>query len=114
MAPHCTTNAENKQLPKGSKISVFRFPADESIKKRWTNAVPKQNFKAPLFAGLCVKHFVYTDFQTESTDSNSSRKGKKELYGSLRKNKLKEDAIPTHWPGCPALLYLPRDQQHLP
>ena len=104
VAPNCTTNSENRKLPKDQRTSVHRFPANLGIRKRWVNAVSITNFVSSQYSALCAKHFRPTDFFTESADSNSTRKKRKDDQGSLVRRKLYEDAIPTIWPGCPESL----------
>jgi hypothetical protein len=65
VAPKCTTNAENRVLPKEKRINVFRFPEDKKetkeIRQRWINAVPIENFEPSKYSALCLKHFVGRD-----------------------------------------------------
>ena len=50
---------------------------------------------------ICHKHFLCTDYESERTDQNSSRKFKK---GELHLWKLKPDAVPSVWPDLPSHL----------
>ena len=75
VGPNCSTNSENKLLPKGQKISVFHFPDENDIelRRKWINATPLKNFQPTKNTVLCAKHFIETDFKLKSSDTNSTR-----------------------------------------
>jgi hypothetical protein len=37
--PHCRGNYAG-----GEKVSVFRFPEDKELKKKWIRSIPRENF----------------------------------------------------------------------
>ena len=100
VGPNCPTNSENKLLPKGQKISVFHFPDENDIelRRKWINATPLKNFQPTKNTVLCAKHFIETDFKLKSSDTNSTRSKIKSL-DQLQRRLLKEDAVPSQWPG---------------
>ena len=106
IAPGCSTNKENKVLAKEDRISVFHFPKENDqtreLRKRWINAVPREDWKPSEYSRLCEKHFTESDFKKRRTDTNSTRKKLHEV--DLLRKELTENAVPTQWPGCPALL----------
>ena len=102
IAPECTTPRENKSLPKGQKISQFYFPNQDlfpEIRKRWISAVPRVGFTPSKNSVLCEKHFIPSDFRTTSKDTNSTRAKQREKVITVKA--LKDNAVPSKWPGCP-------------
>ena len=51
---------------------------------------------------VCEKHFNDNDFQTDRTDSHSTRK--KVKGKQLKRKRLKKDVVPSKWPGIPSYL----------
>ena len=82
-------------------ISVFSFPENQELRRKWMRAIPRDNWEPTSNSGVCKQHFKPDDLALERTDTNERRKKKKEPLGLIR---LKSDAIPTIFPNCPAYL----------
>ena len=53
----CVTGClSGRPSPEGEKVQVFKFPTDESMKKRWLKLIGKKNVWPG--AVICKKHFV--------------------------------------------------------
>ena len=52
--PLCNTNDDSST---SSKMSVHKFPADESEKKAWTKAIPRENLLVTKYTVVCGKHW---------------------------------------------------------
>ena len=63
--------------------------------------IPRENFDVSIHTRICHKHFLRTDYESERTVQNSSRKFKK---GELHLWKLKPDDVPSIWPDLPSHL----------
>ena len=82
------------------KISVFSFPIEEDLLQRWVRSIPRDKWKPSSNSGVCELHFVAADIVSEREDSNK-RRGKKD---DLKLRRLKSDAVPTIFNGCPSYL----------
>ena len=51
----CKTNYSSKKL-KSDKISVYRFPEDETEKEKWIKAVPNANLRVTRDTAVCELH----------------------------------------------------------
>ena len=66
-------------------VSYHAFPADQKIHKIWVSRVPKKNWTIKSSSTLCGKHFLPSDYNGHSTDSNKARKKAKDATGIKRK-----------------------------
>ena len=82
-------------------ISVFSFPENQELRRKWMRAIPRDNWEPTSNSGVCKQYFKPDDLALERTDTNERRKKKKEPLALIR---LKSDAIPTIFPNCPAYL----------
>ena len=70
--PGCKTGYKsNKTI---EKISLFKFPVDESLKQLWIKAIPRKNWTLTYTHRVCAKHFHEEDFFADSIDKNVSRR----------------------------------------
>ena len=90
-----------KNQENGEKIHWHKFPEDKKKLAIWKSKIPRENFDVSIHTRICHKHFLRTDYESERTDQNSSRKFKK---GELHLWKLKPDAVPSVWPDLPSHL----------
>ncbi|XP_049954783.1 uncharacterized protein LOC126470814 [Schistocerca serialis cubense] len=105
--PGCTGNYRT-----GKKISVFRFPKDAELRKKWTHAIRRQNFTPSEHSVVCQEHFSQSDLILQSTavDWKTGRT----LALPLEKPRLKENAVPCFLPNCPSYLSSRQDVQREP
>ena len=97
-----TKKGEKKQENgEKEKIHWHKFPEDKKKLAVWKSKIPRENFNVSIHTRICHKHFLRTDYESERTDQNSSRKFKK---GELHLWKLKPDAVPSVWPDLPSHL----------
>ena len=82
-------------------ISVFSFPENQELRRKWMRAIPRDNWESTSNSGVCKQHFKPDDLALERTDTNERRTEKKEPLALLR---LKSNVIPTIFPNCPAYL----------
>ena len=105
-APGCYRINKTDGDSEKQKVSTFRFPKDDQLRKKWASAVPRESWKPNDNSVLCENHFVESDFQVEREDSNSRRL--KSRAKEMSRRKLKRHAVPSQWPDCPILLALIR------
>ena len=93
---------EKEQEQKNNKsVSVFSFPDDKDILQKWIRAIPRDNWKPTINSGVCELHFEPDAIVVERADSNKRREKKK---NHLKLRRLKSDAVPTIFEGCPSYL----------
>ena len=112
VAPNCDYNYESEKKKSAlncnnETIGIFEFPkhvVDPEKRSRWIACVPNENWYVSKTQKLhfCENHFRPEDVITKSTDSNNRRKRKKGS-DSLKRKRLKADALPCIWPGAPHL-----------
>ena len=93
------------------KLQIHQFPSHaKNPEKRalWIAKVPRADWKPSKDADLwiCQNHFRESDYVTESKDSNSRRKRKRNI-ATLPRRRLKDDVYPSVWPGSPEYLTKP-------
>ena len=94
---HTKTDNNEKE-----KVQMHKFPTDESRRSVWINRIPRKLNKKEKNSRICEKHFLLSDYVTERNDKQNRRINRKGKI--LKKRKLKEDAVPSVWPGLPAHL----------
>ncbi|XP_077519977.1 uncharacterized protein LOC144129777 [Amblyomma americanum] len=99
--PNCKSNYDG-----GPSVRVHRFPADPTMRAAWTRAVPRKDFLPTKYTVLCEKHFLPTDYlkTTAYTDIITG----KAVEVPLKTIRLKQTAIPSLSPKCPAYLSRPQ------
>lgn len=97
----------DKDTSNGDKprLSLHKLPCDEELRKKWIAAISRDNWTPTHNTRLCSKHFWPHDFQG-STDSNASRKRKREEDGIEVRQSLRANAVPSRFPSLP--FYLPK------
>ena len=100
-APGCRTGYDNdpNRGPDDPPVSTFQFPheKDPGRHARWVASVPRDQWQPSKNSRLCARHFLDSDFKQQSTDSNPHRKASV----NIKKKVLKDDSVPSQWPGCP-------------
>ena len=99
--PGCKTGYKSNKNPQ--KISLFRFPKNESLKAKWIKIIPRENWTWTDSHRVCANHFHEEDFETESTDHRASRKANRDIT-ELKQARLKPNAIPRIFMGLPKYL----------
>ena len=106
-APGCKTGYKNdpNRDPHGPVISMFRFPkeTDKNLRAQWIARLPREDYEPTKNSRLCARHFLDSDFRVERSDNNPRRNESI----NMKYKYLKDDAIPSQWPGCPQNLSKP-------
>ncbi|XP_062511813.1 THAP domain-containing protein 10-like [Corticium candelabrum] len=74
------------------QVSLFSFPQDPVLRKRWTEAVQRTRDKwnwPSRYSVLCSDHFTEDCFETDHLLASS--------FGIARRARLKPDVVPTHF-----------------
>ncbi|XP_047112066.1 THAP domain-containing protein 5-like [Schistocerca piceifrons] len=95
--PNCSGNYDN-----GPKVSVFYFPSDENLRRKWLSAVHRQDWTPSKHSVICELHFNKDDILS-STSMYDPKTGIL-LTAPLDRRRLRKDAIPSKLPGCPSYL----------
>ncbi|XP_046392184.1 THAP domain-containing protein 5-like [Ischnura elegans] len=95
--PHCRGNYAG-----GEKVSVFRFPEEDELKKKWIRRIPRENFIPTEYSRVCIKHFLAHDVYSET--SAFDEKTGKVITVKLPTPRLKAGAVPFVFLGCPSYL----------
>ncbi|XP_046391479.1 THAP domain-containing protein 5-like [Ischnura elegans] len=82
---HCRGNYAG-----GEKVSVFRFPEDDELKKKWIRRIPRENFIPTAYS--------------RSESSAFDEKTGKVITVKLPTPRLKAGAVPSVFLGCPSYL----------
>ena len=61
------------------KLSIFSFPKDQEIRRKWIRAIPRDNWEPTSNSGVCQHHFKPDDFVLYRTDTMNVGKTKKQL-----------------------------------
>ena len=83
-------------------LHVHKFPRNLERKQSWISKVPLKDFVPNTSSVICSAHFEEGAYKVEREDSNMRRAENKQ--NQLLVKVLKNDAIPTIWPNCPAYL----------
>ena len=71
-AAGCKPGYTSRKSEETEHVHWHSFPADAEKKKEiWYNKIPREKWELPKYPGICHKHFLPTDYET------NSRKGKK-------------------------------------
>ena len=95
-APGCKSGYDGK-LPIG--VTCHLLPKDKEIRKKWIQAIPREDWTPSASARICSLHFEEEDFVKERTDSNPNRQ-----RGELQRRRLKPNVVPHIFPNCPFYL----------
>ena len=94
-APGCRSGYVTQNGDEQIKLSFFKFPTDQELRKKWIHKVPRRGWVPTSNTVLCEKHFRSEDFQSERIDKTF---GRAEKRGKLQRKFVKPDAFPTIWP----------------
>lgn len=99
VVPACTSGYKSSKI----KVSVFGFPSDNTLKKKWEHAIPRKNLKITKNSGVCELHF-HDDMVVKQFSTIIN--GKTELLARERP-KLNNSAVPCVFPNLPSYLSKP-------
>ena len=106
VVPGCTSGyGPQSLLPDGVRIHCF--PTNPEKRQAWAKAIPRANWEPSKRSRVCSLHFDKSDYITERNDSNSRRHRDPEL----KLARLKPEAIPRTFPGCPSYLSTEKPKQ---
>lgn len=97
--PNCRPNYCDSE-----SVSFHQFPYDPTTRDAWIRSIPRKFEAISKQARVCSEHFCEHDFTTVSSDSNVSRRKKRQETKVEVKRKLKPTAIPHIFRGCPNYL----------
>ncbi|XP_044751591.1 uncharacterized protein LOC123311602 [Coccinella septempunctata] len=85
MPKSCSAKGCTVRFIKGANLKFHKYPKNEDLRKKWVEAVNRENFQPSEAAKLCSKHFQPDDY-----------------YINVHGNKcLKKEAIPSVFPDRP-------------
>ena len=99
--PRCTTGYKSNKSDK--KITLFGFPSDENLKKKWVAAIPRKEWQVSKNHKVCSEHFLSDDILTTSSENHDKRHCDRDNQ-TLKRLRLKLNAIPSIFPGLPKYL----------
>ncbi|GBN91237.1 hypothetical protein AVEN_21324-1 [Araneus ventricosus] len=82
--------------------AVFSFPNDERLRAKWLHAIPRTDFKITKNSKVCEKHFKDGAVLRNSTFYNE--KTGETISAPMKRPKLKENVVPSIFPGCPSYM----------
>ena len=85
-APGCRSGYVTQNGDEQIKLSFFKFPTDQELRKKWIHKVPRRGWMPASNTVLCEKHFRSEDFQSERIDKTCGRADKR---GQLQRKFLK-------------------------
>ena len=96
MPKRCVAAGCNNSVEKEG-ISVYTFPKDEALKKKWTNQVQRTRTGPTINSVLCSEHFTEECFEEsniihQSFGLKKNRRLKKGAVSSIFKRKAADDA----------------------
>ncbi|XP_042904288.1 uncharacterized protein [Parasteatoda tepidariorum] len=83
----CKGNYKN-----GPKVSVFRFPKSEEMKRKWINSIKRDSYQVNSHSRVCELHFVEEDIVRQASffDERTGRL----LTAPIKFPRLREGAVP--------------------
>lgn len=97
--PGCSSNYKSKK--EEGYISVFRFPTEETNRKRWIRNIPRRDWTPTNRSVVCIKHFEESDVSRVEIYKDSD--GNCHEYPRQRPLLL-PNAVPKIFPGLPSYL----------
>ncbi|GBM41413.1 hypothetical protein AVEN_172191-1 [Araneus ventricosus] len=102
MPSKCSVPACRGNYDESTKVAVFSFPNDERLREKWLHAIRRTDFKITKNSKVCEKHFKDGEVLRNSTFYNE--KTGETISAPLKRPKLKENAVPSIFPGCPSYM----------
>ncbi|GBL73880.1 hypothetical protein AVEN_230826-1 [Araneus ventricosus] len=66
----CSVPACRGNYHESNKVTVFGFPNDERLRKKWLHAIPRKDFNITKDSKVCEKHFKDGEVMRNSTFYN--------------------------------------------
>ncbi|GBO38635.1 hypothetical protein AVEN_122173-1 [Araneus ventricosus] len=107
----CSVPACRGNYDASNKVAVFNFPNDERLREKWLHAIPRKDFNITKnykinfsigFFRVCEKHFKDGEVLRNSTFYNE--KTGETISAPVKRPKLKENVVPSIFPGCPSYM----------
>ncbi|GBN38719.1 hypothetical protein AVEN_66626-1 [Araneus ventricosus] len=98
----CSVPACRGNYDESSKVAVFRFPNDERLREKWLHTISRTDFKITKNSKVCEKHFKDGEVLRNSTFYNE--KTGETISAPMKRPKLKENVVPSIFPGCPSYM----------
>ena len=95
--PLCTKK-DKRDNQTGKKISLFRFPKEENLKKQWIHAIRRDvgpNFSINKGTRVCSRHFREEDLQMGLNGKVSPRTGAVPNIFAWKRSSPRKQAPPT-------------------
>ena len=106
-----TEELQHQQSTPAAAVSFHSFPIDEDAKRKWLNAIHRQDFVPTKSSRICSLHFYENDFKVNSSDTNVSRK--KVSTGTVQLRLLKHSAVPRIFTNQPTYMTVAEPKQRL-
>uniref|UniRef100_A0A2L2Y813 Transposable element P transposase n=1 Tax=Parasteatoda tepidariorum TaxID=114398 RepID=A0A2L2Y813_PARTP len=94
----CVPNCRGNYKVDGTKVSVFGFPKDEELRKKWLAAIPR-DFEVTKNSKVREMQFKENDIR-KAVEFVCEKTGKKTVV-PYEQPRLTKEAIPSIFPGCP-------------
>lgn len=91
----CKSNYKSEKTRGKHYVSVFLFPKNEELRKKWLSAIPRKNWTPSQSSVVCVLHFVEIDIIRYDTFPLPDGSIGKKL---LRAPQLVKTAVPSIFP----------------
>ncbi|XP_076686203.1 uncharacterized protein LOC143378372 [Andrena cerasifolii] len=101
--PGCKGNYDST-LKSDNYISVFLFPKNEELQKKWVAAIPRKQWTPTKYSAVCSLHFADNDIHRYEKVTSPNGTLENVL---LRCPKLVENAVPSIFPNLPTYLSKP-------
>ncbi|CAL1299448.1 unnamed protein product [Larinioides sclopetarius] len=95
----CSVSACRGNYDEANKVAVFSFPNDENLRAQWLRAIPRKDFKVTKNSKVCEKHFK--DGEVLRLSTFYIEKTGETISAPMKRPKLKQNAVPSIFPGCP-------------
>ncbi|GBN94534.1 hypothetical protein AVEN_186229-1, partial [Araneus ventricosus] len=95
-----SNNSKRRQNSKGEQ--TLGFPNDERLREKWLHAIPRKDFNITKNSKVCEKHFKDGEVLRNSTFYNE--KTGETTSAPMKRPKLKENVVPSIFPGCPSYM----------
>ena len=82
----CTTNKifVINLLKTIKKITLFEFPSDENLRKKWVAATPRKEWQISKSHKVCSEHFLSDDILIASSDNHDKLRCNRDNQTSKR------------------------------
>ena len=106
----CVPNCRSGYFKEGNiSISFHAFPLKDCERtKKWVRAIHRNDYFPIVNSRVYNKHFSESDFKHANCDVNVS-KVKRRIEATLKLRLLKDNAVPSIFPGQPA--YMSKNQE---